>query len=185
MGESTVRSRKAIAIGAAVVLIAGGVVWWVVHSRSRVVSPPAVAARRHRSNDPLQPAVDAYNRGKYREAEAMAPEIIAKTARSKDPIERRKSVEARYVLAFCSARRRDMTTARERFTVLQHEAAKLPDKGKQAPMPGVVRPTLEEEGAYQHAVCTAALGDKKAAEAEYMKFIRDYPESPLTGAAQS
>ncbi|MHB9038176.1 MAG: hypothetical protein ACYC64_16085 [Armatimonadota bacterium] len=82
-----------------------------------------------------------------------------------------------------SANGRDMGLARDRFTVLQKEAAKLPDKGKQSAPPGVPTATSEEEGAYQHAVCTAALGDKKAAESEYIKFMHDYPESPLIHGA--
>ncbi len=67
---------------------------------------------------------------------------------------------------------------------MTEEAAKLPDMGREDPQPGLVPSTLEEEGAYQHAVCTAALGDKKAAEAEYMKFMQDYPESPLSARPQ-
>jgi predicted double-glycine peptidase len=137
----------------------------------------------HQSTDTLKPAVDAYNKGNYREAEAAARKIIDANTGSKNPAKRRKSVEARYVLAFSAARRKQMSQARDRFADMKKEAATLPDKGKQAPLPGTVRPTLEEDAAYQHAVCTAAMGDKKTAEAEYMAFIRDYPESPLTGAA--
>lgn len=72
---------------------------------------------------------------------------------------------------------------------------------------GEALPTLEEEAAYQHAVLTAALArgarrpgtssdpeDAKpgtrnpepgtaAAEAEFVEFIRQYPESPLVHAA--
>ncbi len=43
---------------------------------------------------------------------------------------------------------------------------------------------IEEESAYQHAVCTAALGDKSGAEAEYIAFMKCYPSSPLIHAAQ-
>jgi hypothetical protein len=102
---------------------------------------------------------------------------------AKDLRIREDAVRARYILAFAAARRKDMKLSRDRFTVLQKEAAKLPDKGAQPPTPGMTSPTLEEEGAYQHAVCTAALGDKKAAEAEYISFMRDYPESTLIHGA--
>jgi hypothetical protein len=74
---------------------------------------------------------------------------------------------------------KNMKLAQNRFATLKEEASKLPDKGKQDAPPGVILPTLEEDGAYQHAVCTAALGDKATAQSEYMKFIHDYPESPL------
>lgn len=163
------------------VVIAGTLLWWCCGRSPRGVSRSPV--HHAKSTDPLTPAVDAYNKGNYREAEAEAQKIINANAGSKDPKKRRESVEARYLLAFCSARRKDMPQARDRFTILQHEAAKLSDKGARAPLPGVVRPTLEQDGAYQHAVCTAAIGDKKSAEAEFMAFIRSYPESPLTSAA--
>ena len=169
-------SKKRIYAMTAGVIVAAGLGWWFV-----AVSWNHTGQRTH--TDPLAPAVDAYNHGKYRDAEVAAQCIVDANSRSKDPARRRKAVEGRYVLAFSAARRKDMAQARDRFAVLKTEAAKLPDKGARPPMPGVVRPTLEAEGAYQHAVCTAALGDKKAAEAEYMKFIKDYPESPLTGQA--
>lgn len=165
---------------AAVVLVAAGLGYWLC----LVVDSGSHATVHHVGKpDPLTKSVDAYNHGKYREAEAAAQRIVDVNSKSSDPAKRRKAVEGRYVLAYCAARRKDMAQARERFAVLRSEAAKLPDKGARKPMPGNVRPTLEEDGAYQHAVCTAALGDKKAAEAEYMKFIKDYPESPLTGQA--
>ena len=42
---------------------------------------------------------------------------------------------------------------------------------------------MEEEGAFQEAVCTSALGDKGAAEAELDGFMRNYPRSALVHAA--
>lgn len=148
-----------------------------------VVGSGSRAAHRVGKPDPLTKSVDAYNHGNYREAEAAAQRIVDANSKSKDPAKRRKAVEGRYVLAFCAARRKDMAQARDRFATLRREAAKLPDKVARKPMPGNVRPTLEEDGAYHHAVCTAALGDKKAAEAEFMAFINNYPESSLTGQA--
>ena len=130
-------------------------------------------------NDPLRPSIKAYNAGQFKQAEAEALKVVEKNSSSKSPAIRKQAVRARYVLAFSAARRKDMKLARDRFKVLEQEAAKLPDKGKQEAPPGQPSPTLEEVGAYQHAVCTAALGDKKAAEAEYMQFMKDYPESTL------
>jgi len=49
--------------------------------------------------------------------------------------------------------------------------------------PGEVAPTLEAEAAFQYAVCTGALGDKAGAEAEYVTFMKQYPDSPLLHAA--
>lgn len=180
-GANALSRKGIIVICVCAIMAAGVVLCW--RSGGMKWLGQWVPGRQATAKDPLKPAVDAYNKGEYRQAEAAAQKIITANAGSNDPKKRRKSVEARYVLAFSAARRRDMAEARDRFGVLRQEAAKLPDKGKQTPLPGAARPTLEEEGAYQHAVCTAAMGDKKAAEAEYMAFIRNYPESPLTSAA--
>lgn len=57
---------------------------------------------------------------------------------------------------------------------------------------GEALPTLEEEAAYQHAVLTAALARpvkpgvqnvSAEAEAEFVQFMRQYPESPLVHAS--
>jgi peptidase C39-like protein len=133
--------------------------------------------------DLLQPALDAYNAGRYWEAEAGAEQVVRQVAGSNDPAVRKQGARARWVLAFSAARRKDLRLARQRFSVLRQEASQLPDKGKPEAKPAENPPTLEEEGAYQHAVLTAALGDRKAAEAEFKAFMRSYPESPLVHAA--
>jgi predicted double-glycine peptidase len=117
------------------------------------------------------------------EAEAAAGQFLQWAAASSDPAVKKQVVLVRRVLAFSAARRKDLRLARERFAVLRQEASLLPDKGKPEAEPGENPPTLEEEGAYQHAVLTAALGDRKAAEAEFQAFMRQYPESPLVHAA--
>lgn len=137
------------------------------------------------SPNPTRPALDAYNRGRYREAEQAARLVVEQAARAQTPAkERRAAVQARWVLAFSAARRDDLALAKTRFALLRTEAARLPDKGKQPALPGApTPPTFEEEGAYQHAVCREALGDKRAAEAEYLAFVRRFPDSPLAVAA--
>ena len=140
---------------------------------------PAVPA----GQDPVRPALDAYNKGRFAEAEREAQEVLTTQAAARaTPTEQ--SAKARWVLAFARARQRDLRGAREQFAQLKNEAATLPDGGK---LPGErkweERPSLEEEAAYQHAVLTAALGDKAGAEAELMAFMRQYPESRLLHAA--
>lgn len=140
---------------------------------------------KDKPDDPLRPAMDAYSNGKYRDAEAEALQVRDAATGSQDPEERKRAVEAQSILAYSAARRKDFKLARDRFEVMRKEAAKLPGKGKPDPQPGVISPTLEEDAAYQHAVCTAAMGDKKAAEAEYLQFIREHPDSSLIyGAVQ-
>ena len=116
--------------------------------------------------DPVAPALSAYNKGGYREAERAARRVVEQAKGSKEPAKRRQVAQARWVLAFSAARRKNLSLARERFALLRKEAAALPDKGRAEARPGQSEPTLLEEAGYQHAVCTQAGGAKKAAEAE-------------------
>jgi hypothetical protein len=93
---------------------------------------------------------------------------------------RKAAAQVRKIQAFAAARRNNLSLARERFALLQQEAARLPDHGAvDATLGESPHPTLEEDAAYQQAVCTVALGDKAAGEARYIAFIKTYPESPL------
>jgi len=146
-------------------------------------APVKTAARREAVPDPVQPVRDAYNAGHYRQVEAEAAFVVAGASGSRDVTRRRQAVEARTLMAYAAARRHDLPLARTRFAVTRREAARLPDRGKQVAQSGQNAPTMEEDAAYQHAVCTAALGDKAGAEAEYVSFMRAYPESPLVQGA--
>ena len=182
---------------------------------------------------PVQPALEAYNAGKFQQAEAAAQQIVAGSRKPGAAISRREVARARWVLAFSAARRRDLATARERFAALKQAAAgerwtfeepRKPQAAKAPPVlpvaqeaesasstalfdrpvspTGEALPTLEEEAAYQHAVLTAALarnakpGTRNATlgtrnsefgtpdpEAEFVQFMRQYPESPLVHAS--
>ncbi len=179
------RAGKLALFGTIVVFLVCGGLFWKLSHNPVYVTQSSLHRQIKKATSPLKPAVDLYNSHKYAQAEAEATRIIKKNKGSAAPKKQRESVDAQYILAFGAARRKDMLLARDRFAVLRQEAAKLPDKGKQAAPPGVPPSTMEEEGAYQHAVCTAAMGNEKAAEAEYIKFMQDYPESPLiNGAAQ-
>ncbi|MCA1596467.1 MAG: hypothetical protein LC772_08605 [Chloroflexi bacterium] len=128
----------------------------------------------------LQPARRDYEAGRYLEAEKTAQRVIVRTPAGASLAERFQAVEARSLMAYSAARRNDLSLARERFGAMKVEAAKLPGGGKQTPRLGEdAQPALTEDAAYQHAVCTAALGDRKGAEAEYVAFMKQYPESPL------
>jgi hypothetical protein len=188
----SIKTHKIITICVVILLLAGsGIVWWRYSHRSlkQVHKPriPAWMAMRKLSKSPetrkgpdlLRPAIESYNKGQFKDAEAAAFRVIESKSGSKNLWDRKDLVRARYMVAFCAARMKDMKLARDRFATLKEEASRLPDKGKQDSRPGMVLPTFEEDGAYQHAVCTAALGDKVAAQSEYMRFIGDYPESPL------
>ena len=176
---------------------------------------------------PVQPALDAYNAGRYDQAEVAAKRIVAGSRGPGATVPAREGARARWVLAFSAARRHDLATARKRFAELKQAAAgerwtfeEARKLGSRKPVPvravsgggdsasaaitledrpvsstGEALPTLEEEAAYQHAVLTAALaknakpGTRKPEpgiqdpEAEFIQFMRQYPESPLVHAS--
>ncbi len=129
------------------------------------------------------PVREAYNHGRYREAEAQARKVVALYAHSSRVPQREQAAQARSVMAYAAARRHNLAAARSQFTLLEQEASSLPDGGKLETRPGEDRPALNQDAAYQHAVCTAALGQPKAAEVEYLAFVRRFPTSPLVSGA--
>lgn len=144
---------------------------------------PSRGANALQSVDPVQSLREAYNAGHYQDVEAAASRLVATARTSRSVPVHEQAAEARSLLAYSAARRHDLTLARARFAVARQEAALLPDKGKQAAVAGQPEPTLEEDAAFQHAVCTNTLSDPKAAEAEYLDFMEHYPESPLVQAS--
>ena len=57
---------------------------------------------------PLEDAQSAYDKGNYKKAEAEAEKIIEKAKTSADPKIKKESAKARYIMAFSSARRKDL-----------------------------------------------------------------------------
>ena len=132
---------------------------------------------------PVQVASEAYAAGRYGEVEAAAALVVRQAVQQPTLPHRRAAARAGSLLAYAAARRHDLTLARIRFATARLEAAALPDKGRQPARIGESPATLEEDDAFQHAVCTGALGDRPAAEAEYVAFMRRYPDSPLVQAS--
>ncbi len=161
------------------------------------------------STDPVVPIEAAYNAGHFSEAERLAAGVMARE-HTTDPARRREATRALWVAAYAAARRGNFGLARVRFSMLRDWAAELPDHGSLTPTPGKTQsvastdgnvakptrdgtpmvpftgealPTLEEEGAFQAAICTGALGDKPGAERELREFLCRYPQSILIHAA--
>jgi len=132
---------------------------------------------------PLEAARSAYVAGNYRDAEARALTYVQSVSRTAAPAERAKVAGADLILAYSAARRKDMKLARRRFATLRQEAANLPSGESQNVESRSEDPAIEAEAAYEHAVCTAALGDKAGAEREYVAFIKAYPDSPFVQGA--
>ena len=201
-------TTKRIAAGSGLAAIAGAGVWLALSANHRQAEPPknmvytssgyggfvpktppaptqsaSRAAAKPLPVDPLDPIRDAFNAGRYAIVETAAARIVAHAKGSSDLSAHEQSVQASSLMAYAAARRHDLALARDRFKNAQLEASKLPDKGVQTAEPGMAAPTLEEDAAYEHAVCTGALGHAAAAEAEYVSFMRRYPESPLVQAS--
>jgi hypothetical protein len=116
---------------------------------------------------------------------ALATVPLAHKPASASPITRRERLRLRKVLAFTIARQGKMKEAQAQFAALATEAKQVPE-GKERPTPELgqgEKPTLAEDAAFQHAVCTMALGDKAGAEKEFLALIRAYPESPIVHAS--
>jgi predicted double-glycine peptidase len=188
-----------LTVGAAIMAAGAlGVVGIVARHRSvkhiaMVYSPagfggyiPANRTPRPVSNDPLAAARSAYYAGHWTDAEQIAGAVCASLSGSSDPTAARRVAYGEQIEAWSAARRGDLATARERFATLRDTAASLPDHGAMKVKLGETPlPTLEEEGSFQHAVCTSALDGargKSAAEAEYRGFLTQYPRSILIHA---
>lgn len=206
--EQSIRRRRTLLIGS--LALAGGA-GWLAFQATRVppapvytrdgyggyVSAPKPVApskqasepRNEPSASPLQPALQAYDAGRYEEAEAQARQLVAPAdEQSAVAVPAEEKARAQWVLAFSAARRRDLKLARQRFAELRETAAgerwtieakrgiedttpvvsersassEEPEVLPDRPVSptGTPLPTLEEEAAYQHAVLTAALTSK-------------------------
>ena len=133
---------------------------------------------------PIQRATDAYAGGRYADAEQAAEALIQQAqSHPSDQEAQHTALLARRIDAYSAAHRNDFRTARDRFEGLRQAAYESPDHGKQRLPIGEVASTLEEEGAFQEAVCTGKIEGAKAAEKQYDDFLRNYPDSILVHAA--
>jgi Peptidase C39 family len=150
---------------------------------ARAASPVPLAALaptvKNKAN-PLPELVTDYDKGDYKAVVAKANALLVSTPKVKPT---RTLVRTQHLAAFATARTRDLKKAREAFAKA-HESAKLLKEKRATPKLGELpSPTLEEDAAYQQAVCTMGLGQSQQAQAELIQFMRDYPTSPLVHAA--
>lgn len=166
--------------------------------RSEPLSPPASKAAEKGAPhaapsapiasvpDPVQPALEAMAAKRYPEALKAARATLASVKRSSpSSLERHARLRARKIEGFALARQGDLKGAKASFATLAVEGAKLAEGTNRpaAPAGQPERPALVEDALYQKAICTAALGDKTGAEAQFRELMRAYPESPLMLAA--
>lgn len=184
----------AIAIGGVGAFAIGAVLWPRTHLPQKpalvytaegyggMIAPSVSGPRR--PADPLTPAVEAMSRHSYGEAQRAASLVLQAHAGKGDARSRTLRARANMVMAYATARRKDLATARERFALAQREAAGI--EATAAPVEGPFHSTprdLEAQAAFQHAVCTAALGRRDDAIAEYVAIMRRYPGSPEVQAS--
>lgn len=207
MKRTTTRTTRLASAAFLSVTLAGGIGWYAaVHRPAKPIAPrvyvsegyggfvtpsaPPKAARAKAkaaaspvTADPVRPLQEAYEAGRYLQVEAQAQAVIRGAAQSHSVKRHTQAAFARQIMAYSAARRHDLPLAQARFAALRQEAARLPDRGVEPAHPGEEPATLEQEAAFQHAVCTGALGNGGAAEAEYAAFMKQYPDSPLLHAA--
>ena len=207
MKRTTTRTTRLASVAFLSITLAGGIGWYAaVHRPAKPIAPrvyvsegyggfvtppaPLKAARAKAqtvsssaATDPVRPLQEAYEAGHYLQAEAQAQAVIREAAQSHSVKQHTQAAFARQIMAYSAARRHDLPLAQARFAALRQEAARLPGRGVEPAHPGEEPATLEQEAAFQHAVCTGALGDSGAAEAEYVSFMKQYPDSPLLHAA--
>lgn len=205
MKRTTTRTTRLISVAFLSIALAGGIGWYAaVHRPAKPIAPrvyvsegyggfvtppappKAVSTKAKTVSspaiDPVRPLQEAYEAGHYLQAEAQAQAVIREAAHSHSVQRHTQAAFARQIMAYSAARRHDLPLAQARFAALRQEAASLPGRGVEPAHPGEEPATLEQEAAFQHAVCTGALGDKAGAEAEYVAFMKRYPDSPLLHA---
>ncbi len=140
------------------------------------------ALRQPSANGTALAAVEtAYAAGHYEEARRLADGL--RPADSEPPMEKKRTVAARLLAAYATAREGDFRGAREQFATVRDLAEPLPDHGARPLRLGIPEPTLEEEAAFQHAVCTLKVEGGAEAESEWKFFMERYPQSILVHAA--
>jgi TolA-binding protein len=194
-------SKKHLAITIAAVLLVASSAAWLIRATHRPtnvpkmvydphgyggfvpVRPPQDKRKVSREQTALQSSREAYENGRYTESEYIASALIKQASPKPSTANRAAIASARQILAYTAAREHNMKLAQQRFAMMEQTASTLPGGGDQSSGYGDPTPPLEQEAAFEHAVCTAALGDKASAEVEYRAFIYRFPQSTLVRAA--
>lgn len=135
---------------------------WIISAKRTHVP----VTKANKSFEPDQVIVDAQKSPK---------EFIAKNADSKDVKIQTAVTRARMTDAYELAKKKDFSGARAEFI-----EASFKHKGTDAMNPDFG--TLSDQAAYQAIVCLDADGKDEEAKAEFRKFMRERPLSPLISA---
>jgi len=135
------------------------------------------------SEDPLRPAREAYYAGHYAQAERLAQSFLSRLPALPSERQQHQEAMAYLIWAYSAARQHRFSQAYDLFLRCRSVAEALPDHGAPKPVLGEMVPTLEEEAAYEAVCCLQGEGKRQEAEAGYLQFLRDYPQSILIHGA--
>lgn len=139
------------------------------HAPNTEVVPRAIS-REKRSADVL------YASGNMKGAEQSYEAFVENHKTSTDPYVQDLVGQSRINLAFIASRGNDYPRAR---AILSEAQTEYKGTGEFSPDFG----GINDEAAYQSAVCLVAMGKRQEAAAAFEAFLKEHPESPLIVAA--
>ncbi|MBX7131505.1 MAG: tetratricopeptide repeat protein [Fimbriimonadaceae bacterium] len=160
-----------VLLAAVGVTSAVGVIWTLTSApKGDAKSAERVAAEDRQS------AETHYAKQDFAQAEKALSEVVARHAASTDPLVQDQVGVTRLRLGYAAARQGAWDRAREHF-----QTAEASYKGTDFKTPDFGG--VEDQAAYQAAVCLAADGKKEEALKEFEAFLTKHRDSPLVKAA--
>lgn len=144
--------------------------------RNSPESAPTMSREAMRANSEREEALHPYRNRKWTEAEAKGLEMVREYGSSPDPQVQDQVGATRLQMGYAAAHQGAWDRAREHF-----QAAETGYKGTDFKTPDFGG--VEDQAAYQAAVCLAADGKKEEALKEFEAFLTNHRESPLITAA--
>ncbi|MBX7134863.1 MAG: hypothetical protein K1X67_19520 [Fimbriimonadaceae bacterium] len=160
-----------VALAVAGISATGGVIWMLASGTGDGVSPAAVAAAKD-----LQQAETHYAKKDFAKAEQALAEVVARHAASTDPVVQDQVGVTRLRQGYAAARQGAWSRARAHF-----QTAEASYKGTDFKTPDFGG--IEDQAAYQAAVCLAADGKQAEALKEFEAFLTKHKDTPLVKAA--
>lgn len=147
---------------------------WVTLSAADRRTPPELG--RNPSENLLGKADSAYSKGNLEVARAELTSVVREFADSPSPADQDVVTGARLRLGYVEAKSGDFERAAAQFAEAEAE-----HKGTQIANPDFGG--LQDQAAYQAAVCNAKDAPTEKAHALFLQFAKSYPNSPLIHAA--
>jgi len=162
-------TKRVLFAGSIAVLIGIGGVYWIVYPKT---DRNQMARPLHRVTAERLEADKWYAKRDLAKAKKAYESIIERNANSKDKKAQDEVAAARMRVGYIVARTEGYAKAREVFLKAAEEY-----RGTHATDPEFG--ALDDQAAYQAAVCLAAQGKKEQAREEFKKIIKERPKSPV------